>query len=106
LVAALDLGRRLELDSQAAHGRGVRSSAEGSTRQMNAARGELGRLWQGRFFDHALRTLPVAPVSSPATFGDGDIAATTPREARVYPLESAAPGTGKAAERMEVVERP
>jgi len=24
-----------------------------STRQINAARGELGRLWQGRFFDPA-----------------------------------------------------
>jgi putative transposase len=28
-----------------------------STRQINAARGELGRLWQGRFFDRALRTV-------------------------------------------------
>jgi putative transposase len=28
-----------------------------STRQINAGRGELGRLWQGRFFDRALRTV-------------------------------------------------
>jgi putative transposase len=28
-----------------------------STRQINAQRGELGRLWQGRFFDRALRTV-------------------------------------------------
>jgi len=28
-----------------------------STRQINAARGKLGRLWQGRFFDRALRTV-------------------------------------------------
>jgi len=28
-----------------------------STRQINAERGELGRLWQGRFFDRALRTV-------------------------------------------------
>jgi hypothetical protein len=28
-----------------------------SARQMNAHRGELGRLWQGRFFDGALRTV-------------------------------------------------
>jgi putative transposase len=28
-----------------------------STRQINAVRGELGRLWQGRFFDRALRTV-------------------------------------------------
>jgi len=27
------------------------------TRQINAARGKLGRLWQGRFFDRALRTV-------------------------------------------------
>jgi REP element-mobilizing transposase RayT len=91
-----------------------------STRQINAARGELGRLWQGRFFDpaplplnifvagrrRALRAFPVAPVSSPATFGDGDIAATTPRDGGLYSLESAAAGTGQAAGRLEVVERP
>jgi hypothetical protein len=35
---------------------GVRSSAKGSTRQINAARGELGQLWQGRFFHRSLRT--------------------------------------------------
>ena len=29
----------------------------GSTRQMNTRRGESGRLWQGRFFDRALRTV-------------------------------------------------
>lgn len=28
-----------------------------STRQMNRARGESGPLWQGRFFDRALRTV-------------------------------------------------
>ncbi|MGH9328628.1 MAG: REP-associated tyrosine transposase [Terriglobia bacterium] len=28
-----------------------------STRQINARRRELGRLWQGRFFDRALRTV-------------------------------------------------
>jgi len=28
-----------------------------STRQINAERGDLGRLWQGRFFDRALRTV-------------------------------------------------
>jgi putative transposase len=28
-----------------------------STRQINAQRGDLGRLWQGRFFDRALRTV-------------------------------------------------
>ena len=28
-----------------------------STRQINARRGEAGQLWQGRFFDRALRTV-------------------------------------------------
>ena len=28
-----------------------------STRQVNRMRGEGGRLWQGRFFDRALRTV-------------------------------------------------
>ena len=30
-----------------------------STRQINAARGELGGLWQGRFFDRALLPLNI-----------------------------------------------
>lgn len=29
----------------------------GSTKRINRARGELGLLWQGRFFDRALRTV-------------------------------------------------
>jgi REP element-mobilizing transposase RayT len=35
----------------------VESVEVSSTRQINAARGELGRLWHGRFFDGALRTV-------------------------------------------------
>jgi putative transposase len=35
----------------------VESVKVSSTRQINAGRGELGRLWQGRFFDRALRTV-------------------------------------------------
>jgi hypothetical protein len=34
-----------------------------STRQINAQRGELGRLWQGRFFDPAPRDHPLLPSS-------------------------------------------
>jgi REP element-mobilizing transposase RayT len=35
----------------------MESVKSSSARQINAQRGELGRLWQGRFFDRALRTV-------------------------------------------------
>lgn len=35
----------------------MNSVKTGSTRQINLMRGEAGVLWQGRFFDRALRTV-------------------------------------------------
>ncbi len=37
--------------------RAMESAKVGSTLRINAARGEAGVLWQGRFFDRALRTV-------------------------------------------------
>ncbi len=35
----------------------IKAIKVGSMIAMNRARGEAGELWQGRFFDHALRTV-------------------------------------------------